>query len=125
MFPKFHVASRVEIQVTPAFKECLEDTTCVTKLFPFSFECHLRGSFPASVKRTGRDESFPVLCCSFSPDLALDSPGTDHFVIIAQLKEEVATLKKMLHQKDQMILEKEKKVQSLACFPPRHADTFT
>lgn len=47
---------------------------------------------------------------SFSPDLALDSPGTDHFVIIAQLKEEVATLKKMLHQKDQMILEKEKKV---------------
>lgn len=52
------------------------------------------------------------------PDLALDSPGTDHFVIIAQLKEEVATLKKMLHQKDQMILEKEKKVQSLACFPP-------
>lgn len=50
---------------------------------------------------------FPL---SFSPDLALDSPGTDHFVIIAQLKEEVATLKKMLHQKDQMILEKEKKV---------------
>nr|XP_021390598.1 protein FAM76A isoform X3 [Lonchura striata domestica] len=49
---------------------------------------------------------------SFSPDLALDSPGTDHFVIIAQLKEEVATLKKMLHQKDQMILEKEKKAAS-------------
>ncbi|XP_045411182.1 protein FAM76A-like isoform X3 [Lemur catta] len=46
---------------------------------------------------------------SFSPDLALDSPGIDHFVIIAQLKEEVATLKKMLHQKDQMIFEKEKK----------------
>ncbi|XP_054952159.1 protein FAM76A isoform X4 [Pan paniscus] len=50
---------------------------------------------------------------SFSPDLALDSPGTDHFVIIAQLKEEVATLKKMLHQKDQMILEKEKKITEL------------
>nr|XP_021390596.1 protein FAM76A isoform X1 [Lonchura striata domestica] len=49
---------------------------------------------------------------NFSPDLALDSPGTDHFVIIAQLKEEVATLKKMLHQKDQMILEKEKKAAS-------------
>lgn len=54
---------------------------------------------------------FPLIFkSSFSPDLALDSPGTDHFVIIAQLKEEVATLKKMLHQKDQMILEKEKKV---------------
>ena len=54
---------------------------------------------------------FPLhFSLSFSPDLALDSPGTDHFVIIAQLKEEVATLKKMLHQKDQMILEKEKKV---------------
>lgn len=52
-----------------------------------------------------------IVLLSFSPDLALDSPGTDHFVIIAQLKEEVATLKKMLHQKDQMILEKEKKVQ--------------
>lgn len=52
---------------------------------------------------------------SFSPDLALDSPGTDHFVIIAQLKEEVATLKKMLHQKDQMILEKEKKVWFSLC----------
>ncbi|XP_064408321.1 protein FAM76A [Latimeria chalumnae] len=50
---------------------------------------------------------------SFSPDLALDSPGTDHFVIITQLKEEVATLKKMLHQKDQMILEKEKKITEL------------
>ncbi|XP_036602593.1 protein FAM76A isoform X2 [Trichosurus vulpecula] len=50
---------------------------------------------------------------SFSPDLALDSPGTDHFVIIAQLKEEVASLKKMLHQKDQMILEKEKKITEL------------
>ncbi|XP_074074065.1 protein FAM76A isoform X2 [Macrotis lagotis] len=50
---------------------------------------------------------------NFSPDLALDSPGTDHFVIIAQLKEEVATLKKMLHQKDQMILEKEKKITEL------------
>uniref|UniRef100_A0A8B9QEX1 Sestrin 2 n=1 Tax=Apteryx owenii TaxID=8824 RepID=A0A8B9QEX1_APTOW len=61
---------------------------------------------------------------SFSPDLALDSPGTDHFVIIAQLKEEVATLKKMLHQKDQMILEKEKKVQSLARLLPQHADSI-
>ncbi|MBN3321371.1 FA76A protein, partial [Atractosteus spatula] len=50
---------------------------------------------------------------SFSPDLALDSPGTDHFVIITQLKEEVATLKKMLHQKDQLILEKEKKITEL------------
>ncbi|MGH0174531.1 UNVERIFIED_CONTAM: hypothetical protein FKN15_068074 [Acipenser sinensis] len=50
---------------------------------------------------------------SFSPDLALDSPGTDHFVIMSQLKEEVATLKKMLHQKDQLILEKEKKITEL------------
>ncbi|ELV12548.1 Protein FAM76A [Tupaia chinensis] len=49
----------------------------------------------------------------FSPDLALDSPGTDHFVVTAQLKEEVAALKKMLHQKDQMLLEKEKKITEL------------
>ncbi|KAL7980435.1 hypothetical protein Chor_001589 [Crotalus horridus] len=58
-------------------------------------------------------EVTPMISYSFSPDLALDSPGTDHFVIIAQLKEEVATLKKMLHQKDQMILEKEKKITEL------------
>ena len=50
---------------------------------------------------------------SLSSDLALYSPGTDHSVIIAQLKEEVATQKKMLHQKDEMILEKEKKVTEL------------
>uniref|UniRef100_A0A8C5KAZ8 Protein FAM76A n=1 Tax=Jaculus jaculus TaxID=51337 RepID=A0A8C5KAZ8_JACJA len=50
---------------------------------------------------------------NFSPDLALDSQSTDHSVIIAQLKEEVATLKKMLHQKGQMILEKEKKITEL------------
>eukprot|EP00062_Callorhinchus_milii_P009990 gi/632954398/ref/XP_007892943.1/ PREDICTED: protein FAM76A [Callorhinchus milii] len=50
---------------------------------------------------------------SSSPDLALDSPGTDHFVVITQLKEEVATLKKMLHQKDQQILDKEKKITEL------------
>lgn len=90
--------------------------------FPSSAVC---GSFPVSTKRRGCDESFPLLCCSFSPDLALDSPGTDHFVIIAQLKEEVATLKKMLHQKDQMILEKEKKVQPLAFFLSQRADVFT
>uniref|UniRef100_A0A3B3QEU8 Family with sequence similarity 76 member A n=1 Tax=Paramormyrops kingsleyae TaxID=1676925 RepID=A0A3B3QEU8_9TELE len=50
---------------------------------------------------------------SFSPDLALDSPGTDHLVIITQLKEEVASLKKVLHQKDQLILDKEKKITEL------------
>lgn len=81
--------------------------------------CHPCGGFHMSVTRNGCDKilfSLPppfFFSCSFSPDLALDSPGTDHFVIIAQLKEEVATLKKMLHQKDQMILEKEKKVQSM------------
>lgn len=34
-------------------------------------------------------------------------------------------MKKMLHQKDQMILEKEKKVQPLACFPhAQHAGSW-
>lgn len=64
-------------------------------------------------KKKSKFESVTTNGDSFSPDLALDSPGTDHFVIIAQLKEEVATLKKMLHQKDQMILEKEKKITEL------------
>ncbi|XP_010151951.1 PREDICTED: protein FAM76A-like, partial [Eurypyga helias] len=64
-------------------------------------------------KKKAKFEAISANGDSFSPDLALDSPGTDHFVIIAQLKEEVATLKKMLHQKDQMILEKEKKITEL------------
>ncbi|KAI6056370.1 FAM76A [Marmota monax] len=64
-------------------------------------------------KKKSKFDSITTNGDSFSPDLALDSPGTDHFVIIAQLKEEVATLKKMLHQKDQMILEKEKKITEL------------
>jgi hypothetical protein len=41
-------------------------------------------------------ESITTKGDSFSPDLALDSPGTGHFAIIAQLKAEVATLKEML-----------------------------
>ncbi|MEJ1278419.1 hypothetical protein NN561_009341 [Cricetulus griseus] len=60
---------------------------------------------------------------SFSPDLALDSPGTNHLVIIAQLKEKVATLKKMLHQKDQMVLEKEKITELKADFQYQESDT--
>ncbi|KAH0631237.1 hypothetical protein JD844_005481, partial [Phrynosoma platyrhinos] len=71
-------------------------------------------NIPLSAKRGTVPWLHEAVCHScFSPDLALDSPGTDHFVIIAQLKEEVATLKKMLHQKDQMILEKEKKITEL------------
>ncbi|GAB5574760.1 protein FAM76A [Prionailurus iriomotensis] len=72
--------------------------------------CTIHGALEQNIKNQDLMIASPV---HFSPDLALDSPGTDHFVIIAQLKEEVATLKKMLHQKDQMILEKEKKITEL------------
>lgn len=39
-----------------------------------------------------------------------DSGGTDNFVLISQLKEEVMSLKRLLQQRDQTILEKDKKV---------------
>ncbi|KAJ8268167.1 hypothetical protein COCON_G00133390 [Conger conger] len=64
-------------------------------------------------KKKAKFDSISTNGDSFSPDLALDSPGTDHFVIITQLKEEVASLKKVLHQKDQLILDKEKKITEL------------
>ncbi|MBN3290384.1 FA76A protein, partial [Polypterus senegalus] len=50
---------------------------------------------------------------SSSPYLAFDSPGTSQLTVITQLKEEVAALKKVLLQKDQLMLEKEKKLTEL------------
>ncbi|XP_029104053.1 protein FAM76A-like isoform X1 [Scleropages formosus] len=64
-------------------------------------------------KKKAKFDSISTNGDSLSPDPALDSPGTDHFVIITQLKEEVASLKKVLHQKDQLILDKEKKITEL------------
>lgn len=40
----------------------------------------------------------------------MDSGGTDNFILISQLKEEVMSLKRLLQQRDQTILEKERKV---------------
>ncbi len=42
----------------------------------------------------------------------MDSGGTDNFILISQLKEEVMSLKRMLQQRDQTILEKDRKVTS-------------
>lgn len=47
---------------------------------------------------------------SSSISQSVDSGGTDHFILISQLKEEVMSLKRLLQQRDQMILEKERKV---------------
>lgn len=43
---------------------------------------------------------------------SMDSGGTDNFILISQLKEEVMSLKRMLQQRDQTILEKDRKVTS-------------
>lgn len=54
--------------------------------------------------------------CSFlfssSINQSADSGGTDNFVLISQLKEEVMSLKRLLQQRDQTILEKDKKVRT-------------
>lgn len=47
---------------------------------------------------------------SSSINQSADSGGTDNFVLISQLKEEVMSLKRLLQQRDQTILEKDKKV---------------
>ncbi|XP_074773092.1 protein FAM76B isoform X8 [Athene noctua] len=47
------------------------------------------------------------------PNLGTDSGGTDNFVLISQLKEEVMSLKRLLQQRDQTILEKDKKLTEL------------
>uniref|UniRef100_A0A8C2WJZ8 Protein FAM76B n=1 Tax=Cyclopterus lumpus TaxID=8103 RepID=A0A8C2WJZ8_CYCLU len=41
---------------------------------------------------------------------SMDSGGTDNFILISQLKEEVMSLKRLLQQKDQTILEKDRKL---------------
>ncbi|KAK1882869.1 Protein FAM76B [Dissostichus eleginoides] len=44
---------------------------------------------------------------------SMDSGGTDNFILISQLKEEVMSLKRLLQQKDQTILEKDRKLTEL------------
>uniref|UniRef100_A0A673Z0V2 Protein FAM76B n=1 Tax=Salmo trutta TaxID=8032 RepID=A0A673Z0V2_SALTR len=44
---------------------------------------------------------------------SMDSGGTDNFILISQLKEEVMSLKRMLQQRDQTILEKDRKLTEL------------
>ncbi|XP_077402690.1 protein FAM76B isoform X2 [Vanacampus margaritifer] len=44
---------------------------------------------------------------------SMDSGGTDNFILISQLKEEVMSLKRLLQQRDQTILDKERKLTEL------------
>lgn len=57
-----------------------------------------------------------LLFCSSSINQSADSGGTDNFVLISQLKEEVMSLKRLLQQRDQTILEKDKKVKSYSVY---------
>lgn len=52
--------------------------------------------------------SFPPNSSSITQ--SMDSGGTDNFILISQLKEEVMSLKRLLQQRDQTILEKDRKV---------------
>lgn len=51
-----------------------------------------------------------IMQISSSITQSMDSGGTDNFILISQLKEEVMSLKRLLQQKDQTILEKDRKV---------------
>ena len=58
---------------------------------------------------------FPFTPISSSITQSMDSGGTDNFILISQLKEEVMSLKRLLQQRDQTILEKDRKV----CYRPQ------
>uniref|UniRef100_A0A8C8SXK8 Protein FAM76B n=1 Tax=Pelusios castaneus TaxID=367368 RepID=A0A8C8SXK8_9SAUR len=64
-------------------------------------------------KKKPKLESKPSNGDSSSINQSTDSGGTDNFVLISQLKEEVMSLKRLLQQRDQTILEKDKKLTEL------------
>ncbi|CAG02924.1 unnamed protein product, partial [Tetraodon nigroviridis] len=53
------------------------------------------------------------VCNLSSITQSMDSGGTDNFILISQLKEEVLSLKRLLQQRDQTILEKDRKLTEL------------
>ncbi|MEJ1272746.1 family with sequence similarity 76 member B [Cricetulus griseus] len=63
-------------------------------------------------KKKPKLESKPSNGDSSSINQSADSGGTDNFVLISQLKEEVMSLKRLLQQRDQTILEKDKKAKN-------------
>ncbi|XP_067842477.1 protein FAM76B isoform X5 [Heptranchias perlo] len=64
-------------------------------------------------KKKPKLETKPSNGDSSSITQSMDSGGTDNFVIINQLKEEVMSLKRLLQQKEQTILERDKKLTEL------------
>ncbi|MBN3319042.1 FA76B protein, partial [Atractosteus spatula] len=64
-------------------------------------------------KKKPKLETKPSNGDSSSINQSLDSGGTDNFILISQLKEEVMSLKRLLQQRDQTILEKDKKLTEL------------
>ncbi|XP_018604271.1 protein FAM76B-like isoform X2 [Scleropages formosus] len=64
-------------------------------------------------KKRAKQEPKPCNGDSSSIGQSVDSGGTDNFVLISQLKEEVMSLKRLLQQRDQAILEKERKLTEL------------
>ncbi|MFT7803226.1 sestrin-3-like [Arapaima gigas] len=64
-------------------------------------------------KKRPKQEPKPCNGDSGSISQSVDSGGTDNFVLISQLKEEVMSLKRLLQQRDQAILEKERKLTEL------------
>lgn len=64
-------------------------------------------------KKKPKLESKPSNGDSSSINQSTDSGGTDNFVLISQLKEEVMSLKRLLQQRDLTILEKDKKLTEL------------
>ncbi|MGH0179315.1 UNVERIFIED_CONTAM: hypothetical protein FKN15_006470 [Acipenser sinensis] len=64
-------------------------------------------------KKKPKLETKPSNGDSSSINQSIDSGGTDNFILISQLKEEVMSLKRLLQQRDQTILEKDKKLTEL------------
>ncbi|XP_061595891.1 protein FAM76B isoform X2 [Cololabis saira] len=66
------------------------------------------GDRPGEGSRWPGGPARPKQCSSITQ--SMDSGGTDNFILISQLKEEVMSLKRLLQQRDQTILEKDRKL---------------
>uniref|UniRef100_A0A3P9QE46 Protein FAM76B n=1 Tax=Poecilia reticulata TaxID=8081 RepID=A0A3P9QE46_POERE len=83
--------------------------------FPLRFFCSHKSSSiqKETPKKKPKLELKPSNGDSSSITQSMDSGGTDNFILISQLKEEVMSLKRLLQQRDQTILEKDRKLTEL------------
>uniref|UniRef100_H2LWY0 Protein FAM76B n=1 Tax=Oryzias latipes TaxID=8090 RepID=H2LWY0_ORYLA len=99
---------------TLSYRRVLQKTKEQRKGFVSSNSSHKSSSIQKETpKKKPKLEMKPSNGDSSSITQSMDSGGTDNFILISQLKEEVMSLKRLLQQRDQTILEKDRKLTEL------------